>query len=314
MKIGRVTAAIVAIAATLPYLTLKLMWLTGSSAGVADPALMHDATMVGLNTMTFAMDAVALLLCLAFTMRWGMRLPAWLVLLPLWVGTGLLSMIVVVTPVQFAVNGAAAFETTGPIAPWVYAMVYGGFVTQGVGLMVAFVLYARDRWPLVFTTTTAYGRPGPTRPFQLVVAWGSLAVATVVGVATLVLASGVMDALRGVLAIAAGVGLVAAVRGRGRLPYWIPVVTVWIGAGSMFAWSLYLEILLATGGPLGSGALPAPERLVGLFAMLTGLVMGLGGAFHLAERSGVGDVQAVQQPLEGEDREGDRQAAHHGHG
>lgn len=40
--IGRRTAAIVAVAAMLPYLTLKVLWLTGSSLGVSDPSLMND--------------------------------------------------------------------------------------------------------------------------------------------------------------------------------------------------------------------------------------------------------------------------------
>jgi hypothetical protein len=34
--IGRITAAIIAIAAMLPYLTLKIVWLTGGSIGVDD--------------------------------------------------------------------------------------------------------------------------------------------------------------------------------------------------------------------------------------------------------------------------------------
>ncbi|MFD2354901.1 hypothetical protein ACFSTC_45040 [Nonomuraea ferruginea] len=69
--VGRVTAAIVAMAAMLPYLTLKVLWLTGSPVGVTDPALMDDSAMYGMNVLTFGMDAVALVLALGFTMRWG---------------------------------------------------------------------------------------------------------------------------------------------------------------------------------------------------------------------------------------------------
>ncbi|TMR22995.1 hypothetical protein ETD86_09655 [Nonomuraea turkmeniaca] len=145
--IGRITAAIIAIAAMVPYLTLKVLWLTGSSVGVADPSLMSDPAMVGLNAMTFGMDAVGLVLALAFTMRWGMRLPAWLVLLPLWVGTGLLSVVVATAPLAVVASGLEVFSG-GPIQAWVYLMVYGGFMGQGVGLMTAFALYASagGRW------------------------------------------------------------------------------------------------------------------------------------------------------------------------
>ncbi|PZG03032.1 hypothetical protein C1J01_46815, partial [Nonomuraea aridisoli] len=117
-------------AATLPYLVLKLLWLAGSSVGVTDPDLTGDATMMGLNAMTFGMEVV----------------------------------------------------------PWrqshravVYLLVYGGFMTQGVSLMIAFALYARERWPDVFTTATASPFTSPPRSLQTVVARGCLLVAVPVG-------------------------------------------------------------------------------------------------------------------------------------
>ncbi|MEV0617818.1 hypothetical protein AB0I81_31160 [Nonomuraea sp. NPDC050404] len=314
--IGRLTAAIVAVAAMLPYLTLKALWLTGSSIGVRGPNLMNDPAMIGLNAMTFAMDAVALLLALAFTMRWGSRLPAWLVLLPLWVGTGLLSVVVVAAPIVMATAGLTVFD--GPIEPWVYLMVYGGFMAQGIGLMAAFVLYARDRWPGVFTTATNAVFPSPTRPLQRFLAWAAAVVAVAIGGVRLVSAFGAevsvaaQDGLKGLLAIAGAAGLVTIVARWGRGPFWRPVVLAWLGSGSMFAWSLYFMIIIFAGGPLSAGA-SGPAGLVELFGLLTGLVMGMCGAFLLVERSGVGDVQPAQEPLERDDREHDRRTADHGH-
>ncbi|MGN9838760.1 hypothetical protein ACTMTI_11625 [Nonomuraea sp. H19] len=316
--IGRVTAAIVAIAAMLPYLTLKVLWLTGSSIGVADPEFMRDPAMVGLNAMTFGMDAVGLVLALAFTMRWGLRLPAWLVLPPLWVGTGLLSVVVVSAPLVVVASGLEAFSG-GPIQPWVYVMVYAGFMGQGIGLMTAFALYARDRWPAVFTTGIGHTFASPTRPFQQVVAWGSLLVAALTGGTRLVWAVGgdpvqaVQNGFKGLLAIAGAAALVAIVRRSGRGPFRRPLVAAWLGSGSLFGWGLYAMIVRSAGGPFGDGAAWGADGLVELFGMLTGLVMGMCGAFLLAERSGVGDVQPVQHPLEGEDRERDRATADHGH-
>ncbi|MFC6540829.1 hypothetical protein ACFQES_29275 [Nonomuraea salmonea] len=205
--IGRVTAAIVAVAAMLPYLTLKILWLAGHYVGVGAPDLMADLAMVGMNAMTFGMDAVGLVLALAFTMRWGLRLPAWLVLLPLWVGSGLLSVVIVSAPVVLAASGLDALDG-GPIEPWVYAMVYGGFIGQGVGLMAAFALYARDRWPAVFTTRLSHPFPSLTRPLQRVIAWAALPVAVLLGGVMLTRVIGaqpylaVQNLLRGTLAIA----------------------------------------------------------------------------------------------------------------
>ncbi|MEV0353598.1 hypothetical protein AB0H88_48280 [Nonomuraea sp. NPDC050680] len=324
--IGRITAAVVAMAAMLPYLTLKIFWLTGHPVGVSDPAFMDDPAMVGLNVMTFGMDAVALLLALAFTTRQGMRLPAWLVLLPLWVGTGLLSVVIVTVPVSVLVSGPSIFVTDGPIAPWVYMMVYGGFIGQGVGLIVAFVLYIRDRWPVVFSTALGYGYASPTRPFQTVVARGALPVSALLGGIRLFWAAGnpspeqaLQDGFKGLLALGAGIALVLLVRGRGSGAFWPPLVVGWLGTGVMFGWGLYAMILTVTAGPLGA-KMTGAVGLVELFGTLTGLVMAMCGAFLLAERSGmgagrsgVGHVQPAQDALEGEDREGDRQTADHGH-
>lgn len=328
--VGRITAAIVAIAAMLPYLTLKVLWLTGSPVGVTDPALMDDSTMYGMNVLTFGMDAVALVLALGFTMRWGMRLPAWLVLLPLWVGTGLLGVIVVTTPLGLLLEGAALFDVGGPIEPWVYVMVYGGFIGQGVGLMAAFVLYARDRWPAVFTTTAEAPYQSLTRPFQRVVAWGSLLVAAVIGgvrfswafggdaglppeaAAAMTSAGALQQGIKGLLAVAAGAALVVLVRANARRPFWQPLVVAWLGSGSLFGWGLYAMIITATAAPLSGGATGLTD-LLELFGMLTGMAMGMCGAFLLAERSAVRHVQPAQQPLEAEDGDGDRQPAYHGH-
>ncbi|MER7505855.1 hypothetical protein AB0L05_20040 [Nonomuraea pusilla] len=317
--IGRIAAGAVAVAAMLPYLTIKTLWLTGSPLGVNDPDLMDDPSMEGLNAMTFGMDAVGLVLALAFTMRWGMRLPAWLVLLPIWVGTGLLSVVAAVAPVLVTLTGGSAFAG-GPIQPWVYMMVYGGFLGQACGLIAGFVLYARDRWPAVFTTRLDHPFPSPTRPFQTVVAWGSIVVAAPIAAvrfAWAVQGTGgpaavLQHGLKGLLALGAAVALVALVRRRGRGPFARPLALAWLGSGCLFGWGLYAMIIRSVGGPLGGSAAGLPE-LVELFGMLTGLVMGMCGAFLLAERSGVRDVEPVQQPLERVQGEADRRTADHGH-
>ncbi|MGV9309252.1 hypothetical protein ACWDLG_38280 [Nonomuraea sp. NPDC003727] len=321
--IGRITAAIVAMAATLPYLTIKILWLTGRPVGVVDLSLMDSGAMTGLNAMTFGMDLVGLCLALAFTTRWGMRLPAWLVLLPIWVGTALLSKIVVALPLTLLIEGPGAFHGGPMVEGWVYLMVYGGFSLQGVGLTVAFALYARARWPWAFR----YGRARTAVAFQHVVGRGGLLVALVVGAVDVYWACGgtagldpavtaarnlpgsVVQALGGALVIAGAAGYLALLRGHA----WWSTAVAWLGSGYLFAWGLYEMIIMVTAGPLAAEVPMVAPHLVTLFAMLTGLTLGLGGAFLLIEKSGGGVAEAAQHPLEGPQREGDREPADSGH-
>lgn len=66
----------------------------------------------------------------------------------MWVGTGLLAPIVLIVPLQLLVGTSSPGEAAGPppIAEWVFAMVYAGFIWQAVFLLTGFVLYARSRW------------------------------------------------------------------------------------------------------------------------------------------------------------------------
>ena len=90
----RTVAAVAAIASCLPYAALKVAWLTGSSVGsatAAGAASLHDGRHTAGNVATLAMELVAVMLALAFGHRRGQVLPAAIVLLPVWVGTGLLA-------------------------------------------------------------------------------------------------------------------------------------------------------------------------------------------------------------------------------
>lgn len=325
--IGRVTAAIVAIAAMLPYLTLKIVWLSGNPVGITDPAMMNDPTMTALNGATFGMAAVGAVLALAFTMRWGMRLPAWLVLLPIWVGTGLLSLIVLSVPVSLIIEGAGVFPPGGPIEQWVYLTVYAGFIGQGVGLTAAFALYARDRWPHLFTKER-YGTA--FRPFHTVIAWGVAVFAVPIGAINLYWAfggtaglarelveahsvsGGIQMGVKGVLAWAGAAGFALMVRGRAREA----MVAAWLGGGTMFAWGFYSTVITVLKPPLTAGVTfsTAVPDLLEVLSMLTGLAVALAGAFLLVERSdGRSVVQSTENAFKGEQREHDRQPADRRH-
>jgi hypothetical protein len=162
-----------AAAGALPYLTLKVAWLTGHPVG-ADPDLLADPSVTVLNAVTLALDLVVVVLALALTHPWGYRLPGWTLLLPAWVGTGFLLPIALLVLPAVVVAGGAPASGGGPLEPWVQPVVYGGFAWQGVLLLAAFLLHARDRWA---GTLAAAG--GPVTPLLRVLATGGAAAAGV---------------------------------------------------------------------------------------------------------------------------------------
>lgn len=266
-----------AAAGTLPYLTLKLQWLTGSTTGVTDPALLADPTIEVANAVTFGMDLVVIGLALALTHRWGDQLPAWLVLLPMWVGTGFL------VPMAVSIMPAVVFqvltgETGGsPFEPWLQPLVYGGFAWQGVFLCAAFVAYAVRRWSGV---VTAQASPAPGLvPFLRVVTAGGCVMAAASALLHLVVgltagsatALGV-EAVNAALALAAAAGVVALLRAR-PVPPWAAVAAAWTGSAAMFAWGLYTVTIRMTTTAFAGGSDAAAGT-----AQVTGLL----GGFALA--------------------------------
>jgi hypothetical protein len=155
----RIAACVVAIVSCLPYVTLKVAWLLGSSVGsasAAGAAELHDSRHQVGNVLTLAMALVAIALALALTHRRGQVLPAALLVIPVWVGTGLLAPLALGLPFgivgQAIAGGSASADTE--LQGWVYALVYGGFTMQALALLVAFAFYARARWPQVFRSRT----------------------------------------------------------------------------------------------------------------------------------------------------------------
>jgi hypothetical protein len=100
-------------------------------------------------------------------------MPAWLLLPPMWVATGLLARFIISVPIVVA-GGALApnsvpWAVGGPVQPWVYAVVYTEF-GMGIGLIAAFVLYAKARWAGMLGAPAAAAPPGATHELQVVLA------------------------------------------------------------------------------------------------------------------------------------------------
>jgi hypothetical protein len=297
-----------AIACALPYLALKIVWLSGGRLGVADGFVMSDASMFALNLLTAGMDLVGIGIALAFTHDWGLRIPAWLVLPPIWVATGLLARFIVAVPAVTLVNPLSSRSmsiTGGPVQPWVYAVVYTEFVGLGIGLIVAFVLYARTRWPDVWRSATSTATRGATHAVQVPLANAAALLAMVLGLLHLAWAIGMttglseraaarrsfvsflLDGLDAVLEIGAAAGVLAMVHGLGRrIPFWVLLALTWVGSGSLFAWGAWSLINVLGNTALVRGQ---PERMaivnfVALLGLIAGLLIGLLMLFLLAER------------------------------
>lgn len=270
----RRAAAIVLAAGTLPYLFLKITWLAGGRIGLG--TLADSAQLTALNGFTAFMDLTAFLLAGVFFFRRGLRAPAWLLVFPIWVGTGLLGQILLQVPVQTltsVLSGTDLMRDGGQSAPpvesWVYLVVYAGFITQGIALITAFTLYARERWAAAFTGRTD-DVPSPLRELlrpvsalltaviAVLIAWHlSLAAGSTWGIAESHRAAfdapgRASEAAYAVVLAVAAYGLLATgghLRGR---PRWTATVALWLGAGAMFGWGMWaLMVLLAAETGIG---------------------------------------------------------------
>ncbi|MEV8403252.1 hypothetical protein [Streptomyces niveus] len=263
----------VAIASCLPYITLKILWIAGDRTGVPDGSTLldHRARMAVANGVSVVLDATVVVLALLLTQPWGRRVPAWLLVLPMWVAAGLLAPIMTGYPLQLA---ASVVEGTRPapsnsepfLDAWVFGVVYGGFILQGLTLGALFVRYARRRWGHLWRG--AVGDPPATTAIRAAVTAGSL-LALLPAVTHLLWAAGattglsadrvesrstdfyLVEGVNGLFAVVAVVGTLLLVfqfrRGTGLSPRW-PLAAAWVGSGTLGCWGGFLFLVTALPG------------------------------------------------------------------
>ncbi len=266
----------VAVVGILPYLLLKIAWIAGVEIGVTEPGLMTTAVVRAGNAFTAAMELVAIVVVLALTHRWGLRVPAWLVVFPMWVGTGLLVPIVVSFP-AIGADFLMVGSTNEGLADWVTPVVYTSFAWQGAVLVVAFALYARVRWPQVFGGATGSRGVGP-----IGVTGAVLALAVAVAELRDVFAGGLRlaNTVLGVVEALAALSAVVAVALLGaRGPHRTVTVLLWTGSATLFAsgfWSMF-----------GWLAMSGEAHPLGLTMAAAGCFAGLLLAFTFSSRVAV---------------------------
>lgn len=285
---GRRIVCWATIAAVLPYLGLKICWLSGGTVGLTKPGLAEGSTLSALNTLTLAMDSVAAVVALALTYRWGRCVPAWMVVAPMWVASGLLGTAILVVPLQVGVDAATGSSFSAPngfLAPWIYLVVYGGFMLQGLGLLIAFAFYSKARWPALSTSPAVRSRV----PRLLCVGLALLAALTAVpelywafgGTAGLLAREAAAGDVNGIVlraalaaaALVAAAGFMPLLRRSGAGMTWKPLVAVWFGSAALFAWGTWTALVDATASPLNG------DTHSGLTAeLVTGSVQAVAGA------------------------------------
>jgi hypothetical protein len=277
-----------AIICVLPYLILKAIWLGGGQLGVANADQMRS--LAALNAVTAAMGLVGIATALTFTHAWGLRTPAWLVLPPVWVATGLLIRFVLAVPIALlaGVLRERSIPAGGPVQPWVYAVVYVGFLGLGIGLSAAFVLYARVRWESLFRPTEVPRLMTGAVQVPLANAAAVMAVATgALHIARASVSSALINLVDGLTMIAAALGVLALVHPFGRrLRPSVPIALTWVGSGFLFGWGLWGLINILSRTPLvrDRAGFEVLVNFVVLAQLFAGLVMGLVMLFVLSER------------------------------
>jgi len=260
-----------AIAACLPYLALKIAWVSGSRIGIPHGSALlehRDAMIVG-NSGSVLIDSMVIVLVLLLTQHWGQRAPVWLLTPPVWAATGLLSPIMLAYPLQLGARllGGTTAPSGGAAArpflhEWVFTVVYTGFIVQALALGALFILYARARWGHLWRGRIAElsGR-GPARDVQRATALTASALVLVPLTAHLLWATGstgglsaamiagrtsdfyVLEAAYALFAVMTLAGLLlVAFPYAGALPLRLPLSLAFVGSAALACWGGYLML------------------------------------------------------------------------
>lgn len=260
---------VLAIAACLPYISLKIVWVAGGELGIpAGSVLLEHRTMLAVaNSLSVLADAAVIVLALLLTQAWGLRVRAWLLAFPMWAATGLLAPIMAGYPAQLAIALLTGDErAAAPSEPfldgWVFAVVYGGFILQGLTLGTLFVLYARDRWGHVWRGRLGEVSARVSGPGVMAAALAGAVVSLVPATVQLIWLSGsarglsaqraaerdsdfyVLSAIQlGFLVAAVVFTLVLVLRRPARLGVRPVLALAWVSTGAAGCWGAYMSLV-----------------------------------------------------------------------
>jgi hypothetical protein len=253
-RLGTVAVWISAVCC-LPYLVSKLLWTAGVPVGIADRSVLDDSGWVAANALMAVVQLAGFGLVVALTRPWARKWPAWLILFPAWVGTGLLFQVVVGALLigLFSPPSQDSGLSTGEFEPWVFVVIYAGFVGQAAALAMAFVWHVRARWGRLLGVRTGEAlarRTGRVRSWPenhlAVLAQAVAVMAVAIAVLFSYWAAGgtlglsgeqapwAMHASRAVGAVVAAAGLLGlAGRWGQQTRFWLMMALAWLGSGAL---------------------------------------------------------------------------------
>ncbi|MEU5053235.1 hypothetical protein [Streptomyces sp. NPDC021096] len=304
-----------AVVACAPYLSLKVAWIAGSRIGIPEGSVLLDngTTLRAANAVTVLMDACVIVLALLLTRPWGRRVPSWLLALPMWGATGLLTPIMVGFPAQVALRVLGVTSAEAPSAgrpfldEWVFSVVYGGFIVQGLALGTLFVLYARRRWSHLWQGHTGGKSAALRGRGQRLAATAAAVLALAQAGVHLMWAAGarsglsqalvreydadnaLQDAAYVLYGAVAVVGLVLLLRRGGRvLPLRVPLLLAGTGSAAVGCWGGWMLAAALIGGNAGDRAATPLMMITYAVQMIVGLLVLAAGARYFARRAAAG--------------------------
>jgi len=223
---------------TLPYLALKVHWLSGGHAGVRPGLDMQSPTLMIANLVTLVLDTVVI--ALAWSLVGRLRPRTVRLVAPLvWGATGLMATPVLTYLIVLVTDPALAAGTD--LAPWVYAAVYGSFAAQAAGLLTLLLL--RMHQP---RTSQHSRRASQTIAMLSSVAVGAWYLRRAAGGPLLAGDSAALDpvgrvgaAVTGALALASALSLMMI--SRSVRSQWMALA--WVSSGAMACFSGYLLLI-----------------------------------------------------------------------
>ncbi|MEV5970651.1 hypothetical protein [Streptomyces sp. NPDC051921] len=309
----RQTLRVLAVLGCLPYIVLKVAWVAGSTVGIPEGSVLldHPTMMIVANGVSVIADAIVVLLATLLTRPWGLRVRAWLLLLPVWAAIGLIAPIMVGYPAQLVVSLFATSDTSPAAAPvadfldtWVFPVVYGGFIVQGLNLGVLFVLYARDRWGHVWAGRLGELPATASGPVLRACAVAAAVLALAPATLHLLWAGGmtwglapdyadgydadkaVVDAMRACfLVVACLAGLALALRRPAGLRVRAVMGAAWVASGAAGCWGAYMTLVASM--PQTDGGKEPTVAMVSTYAgeMIIGFLLAGCLAVVLSRRS-----------------------------
>ncbi|AVT29155.1 hypothetical protein C6361_06225 [Plantactinospora sp. BC1] len=237
-----------------PYFVMKIFWtIDGLRGGGLHEGAWSHLDWAAVNGLTVAMSGLAILLGLALAQRWGARVPAWLMLLPGWIGMGLLVPMTPLIPILALVNtNTGETATEAPMTGWEVGLLAVSFAGFALGMAIAAPVYALRRWPEAFSGRSLSARHG----VRVTVARLAAALCVLLGLpqlfwgfgGTIGLNGATLDSRdgqwhlltlnSGVWALVAAWGAWTLTRHTGRAP----LLLSWLASGFLFAWGSWKAV------------------------------------------------------------------------